>query len=94
VPAKVLVSKFSTIGFLCLGVFRRGTYIGSGENRYSAIHLEDLAALYCLVLKKARSTRLVHAAGENFSVKEVATSIHRAMRFKGELKSISVEENS
>jgi nucleoside-diphosphate-sugar epimerase len=72
--------------------FRRGTYIGSGDNRYSAIHMEDLAALYCLALQKARSTCVVHAASENPSAKEVAASIHRGMRFKGELKSVSLKE--
>lgn len=36
--------------------FRRGTYIGSDENRYSAIHLEDLAELYCLALWRGRET--------------------------------------
>lgn len=72
--------------------FRRGTYIGSGENRYSAIHLEDLAKLYCLALKKAQNSCVLHAAGENFSTKEVALSIHRAMELKGEPKSISLEE--
>ncbi|HET6178468.1 MAG TPA: hypothetical protein VFE61_16160 [Candidatus Sulfotelmatobacter sp.] len=72
--------------------FRRGTYIDSGENRYSAIHLEDLAELYCLALKKAQGSCVLHAAGENFSTKEVAICIHRAMEFKGEPKSISLEE--
>jgi nucleoside-diphosphate-sugar epimerase len=72
--------------------FKRGTYIGSGENRYSAIHLEDLAELYCLALKKAQSSCVLHAAGQNFSTKEAAISIHHAMELKGEPKSISLEE--
>jgi len=71
---------------------KRGTYIGAGTNCFSAIHLEDLAALYCLALQKARDACVVHAAGENFSAKEVAASIHRAMRFKGEPKSIPLGE--
>jgi nucleoside-diphosphate-sugar epimerase len=70
---------------------KRGTYIGSGENRYSAIHLEDLAGLYCLALEKARSSCVIHAAGENFSAKEAATSVHRAMKLKGEPRSISLK---
>jgi nucleoside-diphosphate-sugar epimerase len=71
---------------------KRGTYIGAGTSCFSAIHLEDLAALYCLALQKARNTCVVHAATENPSAKEVAASIHRAMRFKGEPKSLSLEE--
>jgi nucleoside-diphosphate-sugar epimerase len=69
-----------------------GTYIGSGENRYSAIHLEDLAGLYCQVLEKAHTSCLLHAAGENVSAKEVAISIHRAMKLKAEPKSLSLKE--
>jgi nucleoside-diphosphate-sugar epimerase len=72
--------------------FRRGTYIGSGENRYSAVHIEDLAELYCLTLNKAQSSRVLHAAGENFQTKEVAFSIHRAMKLKGEPKGIPLEQ--
>src|ERR1700758_4116883 len=47
---------------------------------------------YCLVLKKAQRSCVLHAAGENFSNKEVALSIHRAMELKGEPKSISLEQ--
>lgn len=72
--------------------FKRGTYIGAGTSSFSAIHLEDLAALFCLALQNARNTRVVHAASENLSAKEVAASIHRAMGLKGEPKSISLEE--
>jgi nucleoside-diphosphate-sugar epimerase len=71
---------------------KRGTYIGAGTNCFSAIHLEDLAALYCLAFQKARNTCVVHAAGENFSAKEAASSIHRAMRLKGEPKSMSLKD--
>lgn len=72
--------------------FKRGTYITAGTSRFSAIYLEDLAALFCLALQNARNTCVVHAASENPSAKEVAASIHRAMRLKGEPKSISLEE--
>ncbi len=72
--------------------FKRGTYIGPGRNCFSAVHLEDLAELYCLVLERARNARVIHAASENISTKEVAASIHRAMRFKGDPKSISLDE--
>jgi nucleoside-diphosphate-sugar epimerase len=70
--------------------FKRGTYVGSGENRYSAIHLQDLAGLYCLALERAQGSCVLHAASENFSAKEAAISIHRAMKLKGEPRSISL----
>lgn len=72
--------------------FKRGTYLGAGGNYFSAIHLEDLAAVYCLTLGNARCACLVHAASEKRSTKEVAVSIHRAMRLKGEPKGIPLEE--
>jgi nucleoside-diphosphate-sugar epimerase len=71
---------------------RRGAYIESGENRYSAIHLDDLAELYCLTLEKTKSTCVLHAASENVSTKEIALSIHRAMQLKGKPKAIPLEE--
>lgn len=67
--------------------FKRETYIGAGVNCFSPIRLEDLAALCCLALQKARSACLVHAASENVPAKEVAISIHLAMRFNGEPRS-------
>jgi len=72
--------------------FRRGKYIDAGENRCSAVALEDLADLYCLALKKARPGMLLHAASENVSMKELAATIHRGMGLKGNPSSLSSEE--
>src|SRR5437667_9080028 len=72
--------------------FKRGKYIGSGENRYSGVHFDDLADLYCVALKRAGAGTILHGASENFSMKELATTIHRAMGFKGEPSSLSLEQ--
>jgi nucleoside-diphosphate-sugar epimerase len=72
--------------------FRRGKYIGSGENRYSAVHFDDLADLYCVALKRAGAGTILHGASENFSMKELAMTIHRSMGFKGEPSSLSLEQ--
>ena len=72
--------------------FRRGKYIGSGENRYSAVHFDDLADLYCVALKKADPGMILHAASENFSMKELAVTIHRGLRYRGEPSSLSLTE--
>jgi nucleoside-diphosphate-sugar epimerase len=72
--------------------FRRGKYIGSGENCYSAVHFDDLADLYCVALKKAAAGTILHAASENFSVKELAMAIHRGLGFKGEPSSLLLSE--
>jgi nucleoside-diphosphate-sugar epimerase len=71
---------------------RRGKYIGAGENCYSAVHLEDLAELYCIALSKAQPRTIIHAASENLSIKELALSIHRAMQLKGQPSSFSLDE--
>ena len=72
--------------------FRRGQYIGSGENRYSAVHFDDLADLYCVALKNAVAGTILHAASENFSMKELAEVIHRGLGLKGEPSSVSLKD--
>ena len=72
--------------------FRRGKYIGSGENCYSAVHFDDLADLYCVALMKAVAGTILHAASENFSMKELAAAINRGLGFKGEPSSLSLKE--
>ena len=76
----------SAIGVGWLGLakrFRPGKYIGSGENRYSAVHFDDLADLYCIALRKAHAGTILHAACENFSTKELAAAIHRGLGYEG-----------
>jgi len=72
--------------------FRRGKYIGSGENCCSAVHFDDLADLYCVALERASGGMILHAASENFSMKEAATAIHKGLRFKGEPSSLSLKD--
>jgi nucleoside-diphosphate-sugar epimerase len=72
--------------------FRRGKYIGSGENRYSAVHFDDLADLYCVAVKNAVAGTILHAASENFSMKEFAGAIHRGFGFKGQPSSVSLKD--
>lgn len=72
--------------------FRRGKYIGSGENCYSAVHFDDLADLYCVALKKAEAGTILHAASENFSMKELASTIHRGLGLKGEPSSLALRD--
>lgn len=72
--------------------FRRGRYIGSGENRWSAVHFDDLAELYPLALKKAASRTILHAVSENFSMKELVTTIHAGFGFKGEPSSLTLKD--
>jgi nucleoside-diphosphate-sugar epimerase len=71
---------------------KRGTYIDAGANRWSVVHYEDLADLYCLAAVNARSGLLLHAAAEAFTQRELADAIHRGCGFRGEPTSISFEE--
>ena len=72
--------------------FRRGIYIGSGESRYSAVHFDDLADLYCIALKKAHAGTILHATSENFTMNELATATHRGLGYKAEPSSLSRKE--
>lgn len=48
-------------------------YIGTGENRWSLIHVEDLADLYVLALEQAEAgTMLMVASGPSMRVLEIA----------------------
>jgi nucleoside-diphosphate-sugar epimerase len=72
--------------------FRRGKYIGSGENCYSAVHFDDLADVYGVALKNAVAGTILHAASENFSMKQLAEVIHRGLGLKGEPSSVSLKD--
>ena len=56
------------------------------------MHFDDLADLYTLALKKAASSTILHAASENFSMKELVTTIHTGLGFKGEPLSLTLKE--
>lgn len=72
--------------------FRRGKYIGAGDNTCSAVHFDDLADLYCVALQKADARTILHGASENVSTQQLAGAIHRGMGFKGDPSSLSLED--
>ena len=48
-------------------------YVGTGENHWPLIHVEDLAGLYVLALQQAPSGALFHATdGSSYRVREIA----------------------
>jgi len=71
--------------------FKQGKYIEPGENRWSAVHCDDLADLYCRALTSAGAGTLLHAAAENFSMKELVATIHRGLGLKGQPSGLSLE---
>ena len=53
-------------------------YVGTGENRWPFVHVDDLAELYLLALEKAPAgTLLLGVSGPSFRVSEVAAAASR-----------------
>lgn len=69
-----------------------GVYIGKGENRWSNVHIEDLAALYVLALEKAKPGSYFFAENGESSLKDIAVSISKRIGKPGQLLSITMDE--
>lgn len=54
-----------------------GTYFGKGENRWSNLHIEDLADLYVLALEKAKAGSLYYAENGSSTIRNLAENISR-----------------
>ncbi|WP_102325743.1 NAD-dependent epimerase/dehydratase family protein [Komagataeibacter saccharivorans] len=64
-----------------------GAYIGTGLNRWSNVHIRDLAELYRLALEKAPSASYFYAENGEASFIEIATAISNALGFAGKTRS-------
>jgi nucleoside-diphosphate-sugar epimerase len=68
-------------------------FIGTGENRWSQVHVEDLANLYVLAIESAPAGTVLNAAsGESVRVREVAEAASRAGGAEGRVESWSLED--
>ncbi len=68
-------------------------FIGNGANRWSFVHVEDLADLYLLALTQAPEGSLFLAAdGPAIPVREVAEAASRAAGAEGRTQSVPLEE--
>lgn len=68
-------------------------FVGTGENRWSLIHVDDLADLYVKALEKAPAgTLLMVAAGESMRVREIAEAASRAAGLDGRVESWPIEQ--
>lgn len=55
-------------------------YVGTGENRWPFVHVDDLADLYLLALEKAPAgTLLLGVSGPSYPVREVAAAASRGV---------------
>ncbi len=67
-------------------------HVGTGENRWSNVHIDDLAALYALALEKAPAGALYFAENGENSMREVCEAISRMLGFDGRTQAMPVEE--
>ncbi|PIF44579.1 nucleoside-diphosphate-sugar epimerase [Chryseobacterium sp. 52] len=68
-----------------------GAYFGPGENRWSNLHVEDLADLYVLALEKAKAGSLYYAENGSSTIKNLAENISRNYHLQP-AQSVSVQE--
>jgi nucleoside-diphosphate-sugar epimerase len=67
-------------------------YIGEGDNRMSAVHVDDLPGLYAAALESAPAGSIYLAqAGENVSLREVASAVAASVGSGCRVESITPE---
>ena len=69
--------------------FGAGCYIGNGENRWSNVHVADLADLYLQVLFGAPAGAFYYVENGENSMREIAAAISRMLGFDGRTQSLS-----
>lgn len=82
VPAMIKVAK----------KFGVAKYVGRGENRWSNVHVEDLAQLFVAVLERGKAGAFYYAENGENSLKEVAEAVSRLLGFGSRAESLSVPE--
>lgn len=65
-------------------------YVGDGSKRVSAVHVEDAADLYVLVLETSTAKGLYNVSAETISLKDLNEAIARLLNIKA--RSVSMEE--
>jgi nucleoside-diphosphate-sugar epimerase len=72
---------------------RIAQYIGTGENRWSTVHADDLAELYVLAFERAPTGSVFNAAaGASTSMKDLATAISFAIGRERAVASWTLEQ--
>jgi nucleoside-diphosphate-sugar epimerase len=67
-------------------------HIGSGENRWSNVHINDLVKLYLLAIDQAPAGAFYFAENGENSMREVCEAISRMLGYGGRTESMTVEE--
>ncbi len=58
---------------------KSANYVGSGENKISAVHVEDAADLYLLALETGTAKGLYNVSAETVSIKEISEAVSRLL---------------
>ena len=82
VPAMIKVAKKSGAA----------KYVGRGENRWSNVHVEDLADLYVAVLERGQAGAFYYAENGENSLREVAMAISRMLGYGNRAESLTVPQ--
>jgi len=69
-----------------------GKHIGSGENRWSNVHIDDLVRLYMAAIEKAPAGAFYFAENGENSMREACEAVSRMLGFGGRTESMTVEE--
>ena len=69
-------------------------HIGSGENRWSNVHIDDLVDLYFLAMDKAPPGSFYFAENGENSMREVCGAINRTMAVAEDPGMMTIEEAS
>lgn len=69
-----------------------GRHIGSGENVWSNVHINDLVGLYLRALDKAPGGAFYYAENGENSMRELAEAISRMLGYGGRTQNMSVED--
>jgi nucleoside-diphosphate-sugar epimerase len=67
-------------------------YIGAGENVWSTVHIDDVAAAYLLALEAARAGSFFYIENGESSLKSIVESIARLLGAKRAAESWSIDE--
>jgi nucleoside-diphosphate-sugar epimerase len=67
-------------------------HIGSGENRWSNVHIDDLVTLYLLAIEKAPAGTFYFAENGENSMREMCAAIGRMLGQDGRTQSVTIEE--
>lgn len=71
----------------------RARYVGTGQNRWPFVHVDDLADLYLLALEKAPAgSLLLGVSGPSYSVRDVAAAASRGAGAGGRTEAWPLEE--